>query len=1098
MNYSRIWLRSLRFYRRTHLGVLAAVAVATAVLVGALVTGDTVRHSMRRMAEQRLGEVEFAVVSPHRLFAADLAGRLDPGCSAVLELAAAAQRPDGAARAAGVRVLGVDERFRRLSASADERMRPEGNEAVVNARLAERLEIAPGDELVLRLETPGVLPLDAPLAGPVDGTHLSVRIRAVVEADNLGDFALTADQQTPLNVFVSRELLAERIGRPGMANLLLMPRGLADDAADADALVRQNWRPADSGLELHRPGEDTVELRSERVFLDAAVVRAAAELGPAAGVLTYFVNTFATDDAEAPYAFAAGVGPLGGRPDDCPLLDALGELDDDEAVVNEWLAERDLQATPGDTLRMSYYVEGVGGRLVERTREFGISAVVPLAGATGDSTLMPEFPGLAGVEDCRNWDPGVPMDLSRIRDLDQRYWDNHGGTPKVFVNLPAAREMWGNRFGELTAIRWPAADGSPDGIAERLGYLIDPAELGLYFQPVRMRAIDAVEQGQDFGQLFLGFSMFLIGSAVLLTGLLFVFGVQQRREEVGTLLAVGWTKDQVRRLLLTEGAVVAVVGGLIGAPAGLGYTAAVAWAMETFWPRAVAGGRLALHAGWVSLVLGTVSAVTIAVLAMWLTLLRQMRRDVRELLAEAAEPPPPPRLRRLGYLPAPLCAAAAGVLLAAGPGLGPQAAAWFFAAGALLLAAFVTGLYAALGRLSGRSRRSLGWWSLAARNVARRRGRSVAVAALLGCASFMVVAVGANRLGVGEDVSERSGPAGGFELMARSSLPIAEDLHTADGRREFGLDAETAESAEAVAFRVHDGDEASCLNIGRAQRPRLLGVRPEVLDGRGAFRFVELAEQADVESPWGVLDMELAEGEIPVIGDQPTLRWSLNKGLGDTVEYTDEHGGPFRLRIVGVIASSVLQGNLVISEEHFRQRFGSVGGYRMALFDAPAGDTDRLAEMLTRAGEPVGLEVTTTAEHLAEFRRVENTYLSIFQILGGLGLLLGTVAVGVVTARNVLERRTELALLRAVGHPPAGVRRLVIAEHWMLLTAGVGVGAAAGLLAVMPAMAQRDGQFPAVSLALTLLAILAGGLVWTYLAASASMRGDLLPALRNE
>ena len=65
-----------------------------------------------------------------------------------------------------------------------------------------------------------------------------------------------------------------------------------------------------------------------------------------------------------------------------------------------------------------------------------------------------------------------------------------------------------------------------------------------------------------------------------------------------------------------------------------------------------------------------------------------------------------------------------------------------------------------------------------------------------------------------------------------------------------------------------------------------------------------------------------------------------------------------------------------------------------------------------------GGDATSTAERLARFHRVENTYLSTFQTLGGLGLLLGTVGLATVLLRNVLERRRELALLAAVGYRP--------------------------------------------------------------------------------
>ena len=75
----------------------------------------------------------------------------------------------------------------------------------------------------------------------------------------------------------------------------------------------------------------------------------------------------------------------------------------------------------------------------------------------------------------------------------------------------------------------------------------------------------------------------------------------------------------------------------------------------------------------------------------------------------------------------------------------------------------------------------------------------------------------------------------------------------------------------------------------------------------------------------------------------------------------------------------------------------------------------------------------TTTDRLAEFHRVENTYLSTFQALGGLGLLLGTVGLGAVLLRNALERRRELALLEAVGYRRGHFLLMAVAENTLLL-----------------------------------------------------------------
>ena len=66
-----------------------------------------------------------------------------------------------------------------------------------------------------------------------------------------------------------------------------------------------------------------------------------------------------------------------------------------------------------------------------------------------------------------------------------------------------------------------------------------------------------------------------------------------------------------------------------------------------------------------------------------------------------------------------------------------------------------------------------------------------------------------------------------------------------------------------------------------------------------------------------------------------------------------------------------------------------------------------------------GLEVNLAAVRLDEFNAVQNTYLQIFQLLGGLGLLLGSVGLGVVVLRNALERRAELATVSRPSASPA-------------------------------------------------------------------------------
>jgi ABC-type antimicrobial peptide transport system permease subunit len=241
----------------------------------------------------------------------------------------------------------------------------------------------------------------------------------------------------------------------------------------------------------------------------------------------------------------------------------------------------------------------------------------------------------------------------------------------------------------------------------------------------------------------------------------------------------------------------------------------------------------------------------------------------------------------------------------------------------------------------------------------------------------------------------------------------------------------------------------------------------------------------------------LADDEVAAIGDAASIQWALGRKVGQTIEYTDERGRPFRLRLVGAVANSILQGSLVIDEAEFTRRFPSQAGTGFFLVDAPAVGADAVSAALTRGLRDQGLEMIPAAQRLAAFNAVQNTYLGTFQVLGGLGLLLGSVGLGVVVLRNVLERRGELALLLAVGFRRGALRRLVFTEHAALLLAGLGIGVVAAAVAVLPGVLAAGQPVPGTALALTLLGILVNGALWTALATEVSLRGNLLGALRN-
>ncbi len=1100
MTTIRYLLGSLRFHRRTHLGVALGAAVAATVLIGALMVGDSVRYSLTRQTLSRLGGSDFVLVARERFFRSDLAGRLraEPAdrIAAALLLNGVALAPEGDRRVNDVQVVGVDDAFWELAPQPATPPRLEDGACLINDALADSLGLkGAGDALVLRLRKPGGLPADLTLAArEADAWSRRLRVAGVQPPDAFGRFTLKTTQTPPPTVFVARSWLGEQLDLADRANVLLISAGPAGGTAatpDAwQARLDACWRLDDAGLRVEPLPEGRVELRSDQVFIAPAVANAA--FRTAAGVspvITYFVNRIESGGRTTPYSFASAAGP--------PRVPET--LADHEVLINDWLAE-DLGVSPGNPLTLAYYAVDAGGRLEERTAAFTVAGIVPTADvAAADRRLTPGIPGLSDTATCRDWDPGIPIDLQSIRDQDEAYWRAYGPLPKLYLARTAAERLWSNRFGVYTALRFPRAAGDAAAVADALRRAVRARDLGFVIQPAKAAGLAASREAVDFGQLFAGLSFFLIAAAVLLTALLFAFNVQQRAEETATLRALGFLPRTLRNLRIAEGLALAVAGTVVGGCLAAGYDAVILRALQTVWREAVRASAFQMHARPVSVVIGATAVVLAAVGSMAWAIRGQMRASIGDLRRREAGAGAR-RAARRSLLAGAGCLLAAAVVAGRVPaGQGQAAVGAFFASGSLVLAGLLALAHGGLGLLQqAGAQRAPGGLRLAIRGVALRPGRSLACIALVALGVFLVLAVAANRRGTVRDPGERSSGTGGYALWGQTTLPLTHDLNSARGRARFGLAAEAAAGAVFTQLRLREGDDASCLNLNRVAAPHLLGVDPAALDQRGAFSFVQMADGADAAHPWRLLDRDLGPDTLPAIADWAVIRWGLGKAVGDTLTYTDDAGRAFQVRLLAGLAPSIFQGHLLVAERRLLERFPSLGGARVLLVDAPSGRIAPLERTLTGRLADLGLACTPTARRLAEFNSVENTYLAIFMLLGGLGVLLGSAGLGVVAARNILERRAELAVLRAVGFRRRHLRKLVFAEHSALALAGIVAGALAAGVAVTPALLSPEVRVPWAGLALTLGAIVAGSLLWIGLAVHVAMRGPVIPALRNE
>jgi ABC-type lipoprotein release transport system permease subunit len=1013
--------RNLAWYWRTNAAVLLGVATATGVLGGAALVGQSVRTSLRDLVLDRLGNTD-SVITRGGFFREDLAAAFQPAAP-VIVMEGVVEHEASGKRAAGVEVYGVDER-----------------QVLFTAALARELGAKAGDEILLRIPKPSAIPLET-LHGRKDDVGRTIRLTLGQTVDPRHEFSLRMQQGDVRAVYVPLARLQRDLNQPGKVNTILL--------SHAPINLKQHYTLADVGLRVRAIEKcGCLSLESDSALIGDTVAAAAFSAAQSLGlrsqpVLTYLANGIRIRDREIPYSVVTA------------LDSGLAPAREDGITLNEWAA-RELGAKVGDAAMLEYYVWRSDARLHTETAQFRVERIVPLAGDAADPDFAPEYPGITESRSLQDWDPPFPLDMARIRPADEQYWNRYRTTPKAFVRLARGRELWGTRFGSLTSIRiFPPSPA----FGEALRTALDPAQAGLMVVPVRTQSLEAARGATDFGEYFVYFSFFLMVSALLLTGLFFRLGIEQRTREIGVLRSLGFSAGKIRTLFLLEGAVLAAAGAVAGVGAALLYGALVLLGLRTWWFDAVGTRLLSLHASIPLLAMGAAAGVVTGLASVAWTLRGLHAVTPRGLLA-GERMSKPARWRWLAGTIAVLLAAAC---LAAGQTAG------FFGAGTLLL---VAALLFQSAWLHARGLRAVGGLvALGLRSVRYRPGRSVLCMALIASATFVIASLEAFR----RDGS--SAGTGGFPLLADSELPLIHDPNTESGRA--ALNIPPLEGVHLIPFRVRPGDDASCLNLYQPRNPRILAPPPSFL--------------RRTPNPWLLLESQLAGGAVPAIADANSMTYALHRKLGEEFELAG-----VRYRIVAALQDSVFQGELIVSEENFLRLFPDSAGYRFFLLNTPPGKADEVARVLTAALSDYGFIIQPTEARVASFHKVENTYLSTFRALGGLGLLLGTVGLAAVLMRNVLERRRELALLRAVGYRRRHLFTMVLAENVYLLLMGLATGAACAALATAPAVSARGGHVPVASLSVLLALVAATGIVASAIATAAALRSSLLDALKAE
>jgi putative ABC transport system permease protein len=524
----------------------------------------------------------------------------------------------------------------------------------------------------------------------------------------------------------------------------------------------------------------------------------------------------------------------------------------------------------------------------------------------------------------------------------------------------------------------------------------------------------------------------------LIVGLFLVYNtvtisVVARRQEIGTLRALGVTRGRVLALFLGEAAALAVAGIALG----LGLARLLADAAVSLTSRTVNTLYIAAVAAppdmnlghvWMAVAIGLpLSLIAAAVPAL-----------------EASRVPPTAAMRghdtlemrtrlRPTALMLPIVFLAMAYGLAQLPPIGRRPAFAYAAAFALVIGAalLVPAIMFGLARISRAIlRRRLGVEGLLAHaNLTSAIPRlSISVAALAVSLSMMVAI--AVMIGSFRDT-----------VIYWVGQTLRADLFIGPGIRPT-VGSEQTISAEVIAALASHPDVVA---TDRFRNVDMIYDGNLAVLGAGTYDVVLQQGSLLFKSPADARErLRAAIGRDEVIVSEPfSIRYG--KRDGDVIEIPTPQGSkPFRIAAVYYDYASD-RGVVIMDRGTFTRYFGELSPSGVAAYLRPGADPERVrGEMLDRLDEGHRAFIYSNRTLRAEILNVFDSTFAITYALELIAIVVAMLGVAGTLLTLVLERRRELSLLRLTGADRRQVRRMVIIEAALIGGVSQGIGLAVG------------------------------------------------------
>ena len=628
-----------------------------------------------------------------------------------------------------------------------------------------------------------------------------------------------------------------------------------------------------------------------------------------------------------------------------------------------------------------------------------------------------------------------------------------------------------------------------------------PASPSFTIAKAKADSVKGATEGVDrLSQVFILLSFFTIVAGVLLIVNIFVMLAEERKGEMGVARALGMRRKNLVQSFVSEGLLYALLSSVVGTFAGLLVAAIILWGFAQIFPTGFGGNAFAVNWTWSDLLTGFSIGFLITMATIGIASFRVSKLNIVRAIRDIPEPIPHRSTRRQVIVGSALAAlGAVGTLASLATqnlilqDAGPSALAIGFAvltmrltsprivftsAGVLMLAwllspwkffstataditlFIIVGLLLILGGLlivlfnsdtilavATRLVRGRTWRPVVRTAIAypmNKKFRTGATLASIALVMFTIATMSGIQAMVSSSISMTSyRESGGFDLFANSLVPIPNWDSAIGGYQSATQPTNVTANHGIPQARVRIAANASFSGV--QHNSTLIGIPSDwapsfPLQARDSVYRDDAAAWTAIQSDPG---LAIIDGSV-VPNDFGPNFGSFTAVLNDIFHYRNMTGATRTVRIIGILYEQFAQG-LWVSSSTVKADFG-ITAASLFYFGIRSGvDATKAGHDLERyflAYQLITLNIQELINSILE------TTMGVFNLLQAylaLGLIVGIAGLGVITMRNVVERRQETGALRALGFRKSMVLRSFLFELSFIALTGITMGVALGI-----------------------------------------------------